>query len=144
MQPVRDETGRRYLLLKESDGSSLVRDPETGDERYMPADTLEPAPGTDPLEAAAGGVPASVRRVVRGVHDEQTLGLLVELTDRGPIAVRELLDETTYCESDLHGRLAELVAVGLINETTVVGERGYEATTTTTEAVKHLRTDETC
>jgi DNA-binding PadR family transcriptional regulator len=33
-----------------------------------------------------------------------------------------------FCESDLHGLLAELQAAGLITESQVAGERGYEVT----------------
>lgn len=142
MRTVRDEDGRQYLLIKESDDTSLVRDPKTGAEQYVDSDTLEPVEETGPLTAAAGGLSAPVRTVVRAVHDEQTLGLLVVLTDRGALSARQLLAETTFCESDLHGRLAELTAAGLIEETTVAGERGYEATTAATAAVGLFRTDE--
>lgn len=138
MRSVRDDQGRRYLVLKESDGSILVRDTETGEERYLSSAELEPV-DTPPLETAATGIPTSVRRVVRTAHDERTLGLLVETVDRGEMSVRDLLAETTLCESDLHGTLAELVAAGLLVETTVGGERGYEPTDVTEAAIEHLR-----
>ncbi|SNZ13474.1 hypothetical protein SAMN06269185_2210 [Natronoarchaeum philippinense] len=139
MRTVRDETGKRYVLLKESGDSSLVRDPETGQERYIENDTLDPVDGETPLETAASGIPESVRRVVSGVHDEAGLGLLADLADRGPVAVRDMLGAYDQCESDLHGRLAELRAAGLIEEATVAGERGYDATETTREALNALR-----
>ena len=60
-----------------------------------------------------------------------------------PTDVRVLLDRYELCESDLHGLLAEFRAAGLIAEERVAGERGYEATETTREAVRALRgTDE--
>lgn len=139
MQPVEDDTGTRYLLCKRSADSSLVRDPVTGTERYVPNDRLEPV-DVEPLEAAAGAVPASLRTLLTSVHDEPTLGLLFELDARGPLAVRTILGETTFCESDLNGRLSVLVAVGLLEEATVAGERGYDLTETGEAALLTLRT----
>ena len=40
MRIVRDEEGDRYLLVKRSAESRLVRDPETGAERYLPTADL--------------------------------------------------------------------------------------------------------
>ncbi|MUV61811.1 hypothetical protein, partial [Halobacterium sp. CBA1126] len=91
MRTVRDDDGRRYLLLKQSSDSSLVRDPETGDERHLPNDALEPAEGDAPLDALAAAVPEPARRVVTACHDDWHLGLLVDLADRGPLAAREML-----------------------------------------------------
>jgi hypothetical protein len=139
MRTVRDTEGRRYLLLKSSGDSSRVRDPESGAERYLPNEDLEPVEGTAPLVAAASGVPASVRRVMTAVHDERSLGLLIEVADRGPVTVVELLDAYELCESDLHGLLGEFRAAGLLAETDVGGQRGYEATETARDAVDHLR-----
>ncbi|MFD1597473.1 DUF7346 family protein [Halobellus rarus] len=140
MQTVRDADGERYLLVKRSTDSSLVRDPETGAERYLPNGELRfGAEEESPLSVAASGVPEAVRRVVSAAHDERSLGLLVELADRGPISVVELLDAYDLCESDLHGLLAEFRAAGLIDEATVHGERGYDATEVTERAVAALR-----
>ncbi|WP_336022048.1 DUF7346 family protein [Halobellus salinisoli] len=140
MQTVRDVKGVRYLLVKRSAESSRVRDPATGEERYLPNDELR-FEGNDaaPLAVAAAGVPEAVRRVVTAAHDEQSLGLLIELADRGPLSVVELLDAYALCESDLHGRLTEFRAARLIEETTVHGERGYDATDATRSAVASLR-----
>ena len=138
MHPVEDDTGNRYLLCKRSADSSLVRDPVTGTERYIPNDRLEPV-DADPLEAAAGAVPAPLRTLLTSVHDEPTLGLLFELEARGPLAVRTILGETTFCESDLNGRLSLLVAVGLLEDATVAGERGYGLTETGEAALEILR-----
>ncbi|SEH39090.1 hypothetical protein SAMN05192561_101457 [Halopenitus malekzadehii] len=143
MQPVRDTSGNRYLLVKRSTDSSRVCDPETGEERYVPTADLEPVADESGLEtAAAAVVPTAVRRVLTAIHDDRSLGLLVVLVDRGPLSVRELLDGTDYCESDLHGLLAELRAAGLIAETEIAGHRGYAATEVAETAVADLRSIE--
>jgi hypothetical protein len=139
MRTVRDESGDRYLLLKQSGESSRVRDPATGEERYVDNDALTVVEGEPPLSTAARGVPEEVRRVAAAVHDDQSLGLLAELVDRGPVGIRELLDAYDLCESDLHGLLAEFRAAGLIEEARVAGERGYDATATATAALDVLR-----
>lgn len=139
MRTVRDESGKRYVVVKASGESSLVRDPEDGSERYLDNDRLEPLDGVAPLEAAASGIPDAVRGLFRGVHDDVGLGLLADLTDRGPVPVRDMMDEYDQCESDLHGRLAELRAAGLIEERQVAGERAYGATDRTVEALESLR-----
>ncbi|MFB6234102.1 MAG: hypothetical protein ABEH81_10135 [Halopenitus sp.] len=141
MRTVRDEDGTRLLLVKQSDESSRVRDPETGAERYVENERLTDLQEESPLSTAALGVPKSVRDVVSAAHDEQSLGLLVELVDDGPLPVVELLDAYELCESDLHGLLAEFRAAGLIDEADVAGRRGYEATETTKQAVEILRTE---
>jgi predicted transcriptional regulator len=66
--------------------------------------------------------------LLTAVHDERALAVLLELDAEGPIAVRTLLGSYDFCESDLHGLLAELQAAGLITESQVAGERGYEVT----------------
>ena len=142
MRTVRDDEGDRYLLVKRSAESSLVRDPTTGSERYVPNDDLHVDDGASALATAAEAVPASVRRLLTATPNDRALGLLVELADRGPLAVRTLLDAYDLCESDLHGLLAEFRAAGLIAEARVAGERGYDATETTRDAVARLRTGE--
>lgn len=138
MQPVRDADGTRYLLVKRSSDSSLVRDPATGEERYVPTDDLR-SDGESPLSAAAGGLPPELRRAVLACRDERALGLLVEFADRGALSVRALLDSYELCESDLHGLLAEFRAAGLLAETTVAGERGYEPTDEALGVVERFR-----
>jgi hypothetical protein len=142
MRTVRDGDGRRYLLAKESGDSWLVRDPETGRETYRPAGDLEMVEGDSPLSVAAAGVPAAVRSVVTAAHSERALGLLVELVDRGPMTVRDVLAAYDLCESDLHGLFGEFRAAGLVTEARVAGERGYDATETTRVAVARLRGDD--
>ena len=139
MRTVETDDGERLLLLKESSDASLVRDPKTGEERYVEADRLSEPQGASPLAVAAGGVPEPVRRLLTAVHDEQSLGLVMELADRGPVAVVDLLGAYDLCESDFHGLLSELRAAGLVEEARVAGERGYDATETAEEAVELLR-----
>lgn len=141
MRTVRDADGDRYLLVKRSDEASLVRDPGTGEERYVPNEELSEASGTSPLLTAAAGVPEPLRRAVTACPDERALGLLVELVDRGPVTVVDLLGAYDLCESDLHGLLAEFQAAGLVEEAGVYGERGYDATDRAREAVAVLRGD---
>lgn len=138
MQPVRDEDGTSYVLLKRSAESSRVRDPETGEERYVPNERLTPEEES-PLAVVAAGLPEEVRRAVLACRNDRALGLLVEFVDRGPLSVRALLDGYDLCESDLHGLVAEFRAAGLLAETTVGGERGYEPTDAARDAVGRFR-----
>jgi hypothetical protein len=139
MRTVRGPSGKRYLLVKQSNESSRIRDPETGVERYLPNADLEPVEGDSPLETAAAGVEKPVRRVLTAVHTERALGLLVELVDRGPLSVVALLEAYDLCESDLHGLLGEFRAAGLVEPAEVHGERGYGPTETAVEGVSKLR-----
>lgn len=139
MRTVTDESGTRYLLLKRSGESSLVRDPDSGEERYLDNAELSPAEGESVLETAATEVGEPIRRLVSAVHDDRTLGLLLVVESAGPLSARELLGIDALCESDLHGTLAELRAAGLIEERDVGGERGYGTTDLATEALSSLR-----
>lgn len=138
MRTVRDESGTRYVLVKQSSESSLVRDPETGAEKHVANERLEPVDGESPLSTAAHAVPASVRTVLTAAHDDQALGLLIELNRRGPLSVHDLLDSYDLCESDLHGLLAEFRAAGLVDEATVLGQPGYGTTASASDAVEWL------
>lgn len=139
MRTVRDVDGSRYVLLKQSEESSLVRDPETGQRRHVRTADLEPVEGESPLETTASAVPEPVRTVLTAVRDDRALGLLFEVRARGPVAVRTLLDGTDLCESDLHGLLAEFRAAGLVAEARVRGQRGYDTTETAETALARLR-----
>ncbi|WP_439025857.1 DUF7346 family protein [Haloarchaeobius sp. DT45] len=139
MRTVRDDSGDRYLLVKRSSDASLVRDPATGEERYVENDRLESVDGETPLETAASAVPPAVRRILTATHDDRSLGLLVELVDGGPIAVRDLLASYDLCESDMLGLLTEFRAAGLAEEATIAGERGYDATDLARAGVAVLR-----
>jgi hypothetical protein len=136
---VRDETGRRYVLEKRSDEASRVRDPETGERRHISNERLELVEGESPLTTATDALPAAVVELLAGVPDERALGLLLEVETGGPTGVRALLSAYDICESDLHGLLVELQAAGLLTETRVAGERGYETTATASEALDSLR-----
>lgn len=138
MQTVQDESGRHYILVKQSQDASLVRDPETGDEKHVPNADLTHIDGESPLETAAIAVPDAVRAVVTATHDTKALGLLVELDARGPLSVHELLSAYDLCESDLHGLLGEFRAAGLVTETDVAGRRGYHLTESARDAVSEL------
>ncbi|QLD88587.1 hypothetical protein HWV07_05885 [Natronomonas salina] len=135
-----EHDGDRYLLVKQSGESSRVRDPETGEERYLPNDELT-ATGDSPLAVAARAVPEPTRRVLTAVHSERTLGALLELDERGPLSVREILGSYDLCESDVHGTFAELRAAGLVEEADVAGERGYATTDLASEGLDALRGD---
>lgn len=139
MRTVRDENGTHYLLVKESGDSSLVRDPRTGEQRYLENDGLEYVEGDSPLATAAAAVPEPVRRLLTGVPNEEALGLLVELVDRGPLPAATVVDATDRCESDLNGLLTSLRIAGLVTEATVHDERGYDATAEAREAIATLR-----
>ncbi|WP_335999562.1 DUF7346 family protein [Halorientalis halophila] len=138
MRSVRDDSGTRLLLVKQSGESSRVRDPTTGEERYVPNEALEPL-DESPLATTARAVPESARTILTAVRDDRTLGLLLELDARGPLAVRDVLAAYDLCESDLHGALAEFRAAGLVAETTVAGERGYRITENASDGLAHLR-----
>ncbi len=133
-----EHDGKRYLLVKSSGKSSLVRDPETGRERYLPNDELT-VTGESPLSVAASAVPEPRRRVLVAVHSEDVLGLLLELDAEGPLSAREILGRYDLCESDLHGRITELRAAGLVQAADINGERGYAATELAREGIRGLR-----
>lgn len=126
MKTVEHE-GKRYLLVKQSGDASRVRDPVTGDEQYVSNETLTPL-DEGPLETAAKAVSEPVRTLVRATTDERALGLLIELHSNGPLPIRALLTRYDLCESDALGVATEFRTAGLISETTVAGERGYELT----------------
>lgn len=140
MNAVRDDEGTTYLLLKRSHEASLVRDPATGTECYIRNDRLE-AVDESPLDVAVRSVPQPVRTLLSAVHDDRTLGFLLTLADRGATDVRTLLSITDFCESDLHGRIAELTAAGLLEEARVGGERGYRVTRVGRDALALVRAD---
>jgi len=135
-QPVRYD-GDVYLRVKESSESSLVRDPETGEETHVPNADLEPL-DQSALETRAAAVPESVRAVLRVAHDDRSLGLLLDLHENGPRPVRDMLADYSFCESDLLGLLTECRAAGVVEEATVAGEPGYALTSTGDRGVAKL------
>lgn len=114
MDTVRTDDGTRYLLLKRSSDSSLVRDLTTGDERYIENERLERISDNAPLETVAHTVPAAVRRVLSAVPNERALGLLLIIDRQGPIAVSEIVELSDLCESDINGLLSAFRAAELI------------------------------
>lgn len=143
MQTVADAEGTHYLLVKRSSNASLVRDPETGTEQYLDNDQLTVVDGESPLVTAAAAVDPAIRRLLSATHDDRSLGLIVELVDRGPCSTLVLLDGYGLCESDLHGLLGEFRAAGLVEEATTQGRRGYDATDLARRAVDQLRSPDT-
>lgn len=139
MRTVEDAAGRRYLLLKRSRDSSLVRDAETGEQSYRPTGELRVVSGTSPLVTAAEGVPEAARGLVTAVRDDRSLGLLVALEAADGLAARTLLDAEDYCESDLHGLVGELRAAGLVEPASVDGEDGYRLTDGAAAVVRALQ-----
>lgn len=147
-------SGDRLLLLQTSGDAWLVRDPATGERRYVPADAVERVDGPPvSLDAA----PDSLR--VLAARDGR-LGLLVDLVARGSgdaagdpdsdpdhtraTPVRTLLDETTLCESALNGALADLEAAGLVDRvehSDPLGRpgRAYRPTERARETIARLR-----
>jgi len=142
MRTVRDKSGRTYVLVKRSGEEWLVRDPETGRETYRPVAEFDVVDDEPPLAVAANAVTQPIRTVLTAVRTERALGLLVELDRDGPLSVRTLLDRYEYCESDLHGQLAEFRAADLIEERRVAGERGYVTTDDAGEAITMLTVDQ--
>lgn len=136
MQSVRYD-GDVYVLVKESAESSLVRNPDTGEETYVPNDELE-ALDSPALETRAAAVPESVRVVLRVAHDDRSLGLLLDLHENGPRPVRDMLTDYSFCESDLLGLLTECRAAGVVEEVTAAGEPGYALTSTGDRGVAKL------
>lgn len=141
MRTVEDREGNRYLLVEQSDDSSLVRDPSDGSEQHLPNEALEPVADTSPLATVATTVSEPLRRVLSATHDDRALGLLLTIEREGPTDVRVLLDRYELCESDLHGLVAEFRAAGLLQEADVPGGRGYDTTEAASEALATLRAD---
>lgn len=139
MRTVEDRTGKRYLLLKRSRESSLVRDPETGEHRHLPTEELSTVAGTSPLQTAAASLPKPATALVTTVGDDRTLGLLVALEAADGLSARALLDAEAFCESDLNGLVAELRAAGLVEPARVDGEKGYRLSDGAAAVVRALQ-----
>ncbi|WP_138006921.1 DUF7346 family protein [Halalkalirubrum salinum] len=142
MRTVRDADGKTYLLRKESSESALLYDPKSGTELYRPRSELELVSDESALTTAALAIPAPVRRILSATHNDRSIGLLVTVVDRGPIAAVDLVAVSDLCESDLLGLLSEFRAAGLVDETHVAGTRGYEATPLAVDGVNTLRSIE--
>ncbi|PSQ45415.1 hypothetical protein BRD17_01500 [Halobacteriales archaeon SW_7_68_16] len=132
MQAARDADGQWVLVLERSEDTALIRDPATGDRRRVPAATVAPVDAS-PLAVVASALDTD------GERGDGRVGLLVELVDRGPTAARTLSTTYDVCESDLHGLLVEFRAAGLVAETRIGGEPGYEPTDAARRLVDRLR-----
>ncbi len=134
-----EHDGSRYLLIKESGETSLVRDPDTGDEQYLPNDELR-VTGESPLAVAASTIPEGTRVLLTAVHSTDALGLLLEVDTRGPLTTREIIEAYDRCEADLHGLLGELRAAGLLTTVNPGDERNpqYDTTTLASDALESL------
>lgn len=138
MRTVRDDEGTEYVLLKQSSESSLLRNAETGEQTHLPNESFEAVEGESPLSTTARRVPTAVRTLLSAVRDDRSLGLLLDIEDRGPMPVRTLMASYDLCESDFHGIVTEFRAAGLLEETTISGERGYQTTELGSEALAVL------
>ena len=134
METVEDQAGDRYLRLKRSATSSLVYDPITDTHTHRPNVELTVIDGTSPLTTAARTVPAPVRRLIRSVHSDETVGLLVALDAADGMNAADVLARTTFCESDLYATLRNLEAGDLIErddqerwQLTEIGRAGLSA-----------------
>jgi len=127
MRAVVDAAGRRSLLLRENGEQALLRDVGTGDQRTVPLEDVESIDAA-PLETLTGDLPDPLPTPLDRAPTDRALALLVELHVAGPRPVRALLDDTTLCESDLHGLVGDLRVAGLVTETAVGGDRGYGLT----------------
>jgi len=135
---VADRDGMRYVLEGATGDSWLIWNPRTGERCHLPAETLERVADVAPLDAIADAFPVGANDL-DGVPDRRALGLLLDIDASGPTGVRALLDGTALCESDLHGRLGEMQAAGLLREVRVAGERGYKTTESAAAAIEELR-----
>lgn len=110
-----------YILQRVVGEDCHVRTLPSGETTTQPAASLSP---TD-IEAALETVDDSLAD--ERVGSNAAAGLLLELVVDGPASARGLLDRFDVCESDLHGAASELRAAGLLEPTTVHGQRGYQA-----------------
>lgn len=138
MRVVRDTDGDLFRLVESSSGAAVVEDPASGERRRLPIEDLERVTAATLSDAVGPDAPEPVRRLRSAVRDDLSLSLLLVVAERGPTAVETIVDWTDACESDLHGRFAELRCAGLLSETTVHGRPGYEATDDAIAALDRL------
>lgn len=134
MRTVRDQSGVHYVLLEAGKSDCLVRAIRSGEATTRPCAELQPVAPETAL-AAVGIDTDDAEALAVSIRLDRAVGLLIELDAAGPLAVRTLLDRFDVCESDLHGMVTELRAAGLLEPTTVYGERGYRITETASDAL---------
>lgn len=120
MVTVEDESGRRYILLKRSRESSLVLDIDTGERSYRPNRTLTTIVDSRPPLEEGGWLTEYPHPGARE--------LLSRIDHKDPQRIRDLLANTTLCESELFALIRELELEGVIEQTTIDGEPGVTLT----------------
>jgi hypothetical protein len=122
-----DSEGHPHLLRSSSGGSTRITDLRTGADTSTDTVSLfEPEDSSLAVVAQGLSIPEGSNESVG--PSKRARGLLGLLAVAGPLGGRELIDLADCCESDLHGTLGELAAGGLVERTTVHGERGYDVT----------------
>ncbi len=124
--------GEQYYVLQRSNGEVCrLRDLSEGTTTARPCSDLTPISPAEFVEARDADIDVSGPRE----QSERAVALAAELAVAGPTSARALLDRFDACESDIHGATTELRAAGLIEPTTVHGERGYRATEQVSDAL---------
>ncbi|MCU4718260.1 DUF7346 family protein [Halapricum hydrolyticum] len=124
--------GEAYCIHRRSSGGECrVRELSDG------AVTTRPCSELTPVDPGGFAERFDVPIGVSGPRERsgRALALLLELAIGGAASVRQLLDRFDACESELHGTATELRAAGLIETTTVHGQRGYRATEATRDEI---------
>ena len=138
-QIVETTDGKRYRLLKRSADTSLVRCVDTAETKSVPTAELQPVTDDTVDSASLAAFDDAVVQVVTTVPDERGLKLLTALDTHGPVPVEALLTEYEFCERELHARIAELQAAGLVTREDIQTHRGYSTTERASEALTRLR-----
>lgn len=115
-----------YVLHRVMDEDCRVRLLPSGETRVQAAGAFAPGDPDAALRTVENDLTAA------RVGSNSAVALFIELAVAGPASARELLDRLDVCESDLHGAVSELRAAGVVESTTVYGERGYRVATETT------------
>jgi hypothetical protein len=142
---VRIATGPdgRWGVVLESDGAECrIRELRSGNSRWVPHSSLS-STHTASLHQVGQEVPDPVRASVAAIRTPRGWGLTLVVGAASPVAVRELLEATTECESDLNGLLAELEAGGILERSELGGERAYELSDPGASAVESVRSGST-
>lgn len=128
-QPVRiveGPDGQTHLVVDRRSGQVRLRKLSTGEERWEAPSGLTPVDTLD-LEIV-GAETKMASGDLSGVHTTRGVGLVALLAQAGAVSVRDLLEFTHCCESDLNGLLAELQAGGVVESAAIEGHRSYRLT----------------
>jgi len=124
--------GKRQYVLQRSDGEVCrLRELSEGTITTQPCSALTPVSPDEFVEVRGADIDIAGPRE----QSERAVALAAELAIAGPTSARALLDRFDACESDIHGATTELRAAGLIEQTTVHGERGYRASERVSDAL---------